>query len=314
MTRIGLIAAAAATLLLSVLCLAPAHAQATRTWVSGVGDDFNPCSRTAPCKTFAGAISKTAANGEINCLDSGGFGAVTITKSIQIYCEGVIGGILASGGINGVIVNLPSANDKVVLRGLDIFGGHPTTLGLNGIRMLSRGTLHVENCIIRSFTGQGISVEVTAAARLFVQDTSISEIGGAGIHVQPGVGGSALVAVTRVSSNNNGIGIRTNASAGGTIIASVRDSLFASNITAGANAISAGAQSSIMIVNSTVANTGANGLNASGANAVIRLSKSTLLGNSGSFVTAGGALVFSYLDNNIDGNVPNTLPQSTPLH
>jgi hypothetical protein len=70
---------------------APAHAQATRTWVSGVGDDANPCSRTAPCKTFAGAISKTAAAGEINCLDSGGFGAVTITKSITILCNGVVG-------------------------------------------------------------------------------------------------------------------------------------------------------------------------------------------------------------------------------
>src|SRR5205807_5391143 len=61
-----------------------AQAQATRTWVSGVGDDVNPCSRTAPCKTFAGAISKTAIGGEINCIDSGGFGSVTITKAITI--------------------------------------------------------------------------------------------------------------------------------------------------------------------------------------------------------------------------------------
>src|SRR3954449_10335073 len=83
--------------LLSLLAAAPASAQATRTWVSGVGDDVNPCSRTAPCKTFAGAISKTAINGEINCLDPGGYGAVTITKSITIKCEGVIGGILAAG-------------------------------------------------------------------------------------------------------------------------------------------------------------------------------------------------------------------------
>ena len=312
MTRINLLATAAVTSLLSVLCLTPAHAQATRTWVSGVGDDFNPCSRTAPCKTFAGAITKTAAGGEINCLDSGGFGAVTITKAIQIYCEGVIGGVLASA-TNGIVINLPSAADEVFLRGLDI-NGAGTTLGINGIRMISAGTLHVQNCLIRNFSGQGIDFRPTGAARLFVQDTYISEIGSAGIHVQPAVGGSALVAVTRVSLNNNNIGIRTNATAGGTVIASVRDSLFASNITAGANAISTGAQSSIMIVNSTIANTGANGLNASGSNAVIRISKSTLLGNSGSFVAAGGALVFSYLDNNIDGNVPNALPQSTPLH
>src|SRR5687768_12498119 len=77
--------------------VAPASAQATRTWVSGVGDDANPCSRTAPCKTFAGAISKTAAGGEINCLDPGGFGGVTITKSISIICDHTEGGVLVSG-------------------------------------------------------------------------------------------------------------------------------------------------------------------------------------------------------------------------
>src|SRR3989440_249753 len=91
-------------LLTLFLPLAPAHAQATRTWVSGVGDDANPCSRTAPCKTFAGAISKTAAGGEINCLDPGGFGAVTITKSIAIDCSEVFGSVLVSG-TNGIVIS-----------------------------------------------------------------------------------------------------------------------------------------------------------------------------------------------------------------
>src|SRR6185436_11422133 len=99
-------------------------AQATRTWVSGVGDDVNPCSRTAPCKTFAGAISKTATNGEINCLDPAGYGAVTITKSITIDCEDTQGSILASL-VNGVIVNVTAATDTrkaVKLRGISING------------------------------------------------------------------------------------------------------------------------------------------------------------------------------------------------
>src|SRR5437868_5822612 len=104
--------------LLSLLS-APAHAQATRTWVSGVGDDANPCSRTAPCKTFAGAISKTAANGLIDCLDPGGFGSVTITKSITIDCEETFAGILAAG-TNGI--NVPTAGITVNLRGLSIEG------------------------------------------------------------------------------------------------------------------------------------------------------------------------------------------------
>src|SRR5689334_24312852 len=107
MRRIALLAAAVG-LLLPFLASAPAQAQATRTWVSGVGDDANPCSRTAPCKTFAGAISKTATGGEINCLDPGGFGGVTITKSIQIRCIGLTAGVLVSG-TNGIIVNTPAA-------------------------------------------------------------------------------------------------------------------------------------------------------------------------------------------------------------
>jgi len=107
-------------MLLPILASAPAHAQATRTWVSGVGDDANPCSRTAPCKTFAGAISKTAAGGQINCIDAGGFGGVTITKSMAIQCDNVEAGILVSGP-NGITINAGVA-DVVTLRGLDIEG------------------------------------------------------------------------------------------------------------------------------------------------------------------------------------------------
>src|SRR5689334_25426295 len=103
-----------------VAAASPAAAQATRTWVSGVGDDANPCSRTAPCKTFAGAISKTAAAGEINCLDPGGFGAVTITKSITIDCSHTLAGVLVSG-TNAIIVSA-GAGDRIILRGLDING------------------------------------------------------------------------------------------------------------------------------------------------------------------------------------------------
>src|ERR1700730_2740754 len=120
-----------------LLASAPAHAQASRTWVSGVGDDANPCSRTAPCKTFAGAISVTTAGGEINCLDPGGFGAVTITKAISIICESDEAGVLAAG-----------ATDVVFLKGLD-FEGLGT--GLIGINFTSGAALHVENCIIHGF-------------------------------------------------------------------------------------------------------------------------------------------------------------------
>src|SRR5579885_3327637 len=113
----------------TLFAAAPAHAQATRTWVSGVGDDANPCSRTAPCKTFAGAISKTAPSGEINVLDPGGFGAVTINKAITISSEGFEAGVLVSG-TNGIVIQA-GANDTVILRGLDIEG---LGTGLDGIK------------------------------------------------------------------------------------------------------------------------------------------------------------------------------------
>jgi hypothetical protein len=152
----------------------PAAAQATRTWVSGVGDDLNPCSRTAPCKTFAGAISKTAANGEINCLDPGGFGAVTITKSLAIVCDGIGGSVLASG-TNGILVNA-GVTDKVLLSGLDIHGGGN---GINGIRVLKAESVVIRNSVIQAFStpsSHGISVEgpaaVTVAGTAIVNNTT----------------------------------------------------------------------------------------------------------------------------------------------
>jgi hypothetical protein len=164
--------------LVALLYAAPAQAQ-TRTWVSGVGNDANPCSRTAPCKTFAGAISKTAANGEINCLDPGGFGAVTITKAITIACEGVTAGVLAAG-TNGIIVNA-GASDQVTLRGLDING---FGTGLNGIRFLAGKALIVDNCQIYEFTTHGIDVALgVSGSSLTVKDTRINRLGGVGIRV-----------------------------------------------------------------------------------------------------------------------------------
>src|SRR5258707_160988 len=127
-----------------------ASAQASRTWVSGVGDDVNPCSRTAPCKTFAGAISKTAANGEINCLDPGGFGSVTITKSLSIVCDYTEGGVLANG-VFGFNINAP-AGSLITLKGQDV---ECVGTGTNGIQMLGGGvsTALVDSTMIRKTDG-----------------------------------------------------------------------------------------------------------------------------------------------------------------
>src|SRR5258705_138020 len=131
-----------------------AHAQATRTWVSGVGDDVNPCSRTAPCKTFAGAISKTASGGIIDALDPGGYGAVTITKPMTIEGNGTLASVLSSG-VNGIIVNITSGtNRNVVLRNI-LIDGSGVTLGLNGIRFIAGDSLLVQDCYIKSYSAAG---------------------------------------------------------------------------------------------------------------------------------------------------------------
>src|SRR5688500_15525820 len=157
---------------LSLLCClfiaTSLSAQATRTWVSGVGDDVNPCSRTAPCKTFAGAISKTAVNGEIAVLDPGGYGGVTITKSITIDGTGTYASIAAGSG-NAIIVNVAvNVNDplrKVRIRGLSLNGtgscgvGCGTSTGLNGIRFINGSALHVEDTVIDGFVNNGIQVD-----------------------------------------------------------------------------------------------------------------------------------------------------------
>jgi hypothetical protein len=129
-----------------------ASAQATRTWISGVGDDANPCSRTAPCKTYQGTISKTATNGEINSIDPGGFGAVTITKSITLDGGPFMAGILVSG-TNGIVINAVGA--QVTLRNLTLDG---LTTGLNGIRIINADAVFIENCQIFGFS-RGISDE-----------------------------------------------------------------------------------------------------------------------------------------------------------
>ena len=173
-----------------VLLATPANAQATRTWVSGVGDDANPCSRTAPCKTFAGAISKTASPGEINCLDPAGFGAVTITKAISIICDGVSNGGVLVSGTDGIDVNLPTATSRVVLSGLDFEG---VGSGINGVGMLGLGQVIIRNSTIRNFTNFGVNMAGTAGTpttRVVLQNVLITNSGGGGVNVQGASGAS----------------------------------------------------------------------------------------------------------------------------
>jgi hypothetical protein len=195
------------------------QAQATRTWISGVGDDINPCSRTAPCKTFAGAISKTAVGGEINAIDSGGFGAVTITKSITIDGSGVMASILGAG-TTGIIINITGTGDaakSVRIRGLAINGAGT---GQNGIKVVAASRVTIEDTVIDGFTSDGVNI-TAPGAQVFISNSRIRNNAGSGINVAS-AGGQA--AISDVSVVFNGTGLVT--SGGGTIISFKNNSVY----------------------------------------------------------------------------------------
>lgn len=268
-----------------------ANAQATRTWVSGVGDDANPCSRTAPCKTFAGAISKTAASGEISVLDPGGFGVVTITKAITINGDGTLAGIL-NAGTTGVIVNA-GANDIVYIRNVSINGAGT---GLNGIRFLAGKALHVENCNIygqgnnTAGNGHGIFANLTASGSvLFVKDTNIKTCAVDGVAVQTSSGFVAgLLEHVRLEGLPTGLLVGNNA------FVSVRDSELNGDTTA-VNITGSGTPTAY--IENCMLNNGVTGINV-GASGFLNLSSSTIEGNTTAVASAAPAANLKSSGNN----------------
>jgi Right handed beta helix region len=281
--------------------VAVAQAQATRTWVSGVGDDANPCSRTAPCKTFAGAISKTAAGGEIDALDSGGFGGVTITKSITIDGGGNIAGVLVSG-TNGIVVSA-GASDVVTIRNLKINGiTSGVNGGLNGIRFLAGGALHIEKCEIFGFTQHGIDAEPTGGGTMYVIDTVLSNNVGGGILIKPSVYLGTSLDKVRLDGNLYGVRAENNANV------TIRDSVAAGNSTHGFHAVSTGAGVLINVENSTATNNGGGGVTTTGAAAGISISNTTIMSNGQGINTSAGGSVYSFGNNRIIGNGTDGAP------
>lgn len=191
---------------------APAGAQATRTWVSGVGDDANPCSRTAPCKTLPGAISKTASGGEINAIDPGPFGFVTIAKPITVDLSAAGTGGVLNAGVNGITVNA-AATDDVVLRGIDLLGGNdasPTCRygGLSGVWIRNARSVRIENTTIAQNEIAGIRVAPEASdPTVLVNRVDISASCGNGIKVEPAAGRSAAVMVRDATVTTSGTAV-----------------------------------------------------------------------------------------------------------
>ncbi len=259
-----------------------ADAQATRTWVSGVGDDANPCSRTAPCRTFAGAISKTAASGEIDVLDPGAYGAVTITKSIAINGTPFQAGVLVAG-TNGVIINA-AATDTVILRGIDFVG---VGTGLSAVNILAAKEVVLQNLRISDFTVAGISVTAPSAVNLIVDDVTISKCEGVnsvGVSLKPAAGGLVKAMLNRVRIGNCASGIVAAPAAGVVVDA---------------------------LVDQSDVNFATTGVLADGATATVRLSNSNIFANTTGLSTATGGSIISYNNNRLRGNTTDGAPTTT---
>jgi hypothetical protein len=295
---------------------ATASAQATRTWVSGVGDDANPCSRTAPCKTFAGAISKTAAGGEINTLDPGGFGAVTITKSITLQSDKSKDGGIVVAGQSAIIVNA-GANDVVIINGLSLNGlGYAAQASINGIRFLSGAALIVQDCRIRGFaadtTGAGILMAPSSGnTRLFVHDTTFegngSANGGGAVVIQPT--GTATVTAQIVDSQlslNKGYGVYV----GDRGAATIRNSNIMGSYLSGVAAVAANGidYADIVLFGSILTNDGwgvpasHSAVFASGTNGYVHLTDTLVSGNQTALRRPNNGKIFTFGDNRFTTN------------
>jgi Right handed beta helix region len=282
-----------------------ASAQASRTWVSGVGDDVNPCSRTAPCKTFAGAISKTAPGGEIDCLDPGGFGAVTITKAITIDCDPGTGGasILVSGG-NGIVIAANAATDVINLLNLGLNG---LNLSTSGIKVNSALTVHLEDVTVYGFTTACVEVAGSANSQLTIENSQLMNCGTAGIKTNTSVG-TVVGDFHNVRIFNSGNGI--NAQNGSRLV--VRDSVI-SLANPGVNQSGlTGNGSTVLVEGSTLSNSGTAAMQSIGG-ASMTACGNTFAGNALIFNTNGGQ-IFSCGDNkHLTTDPLGSAPGSAPV-
>jgi hypothetical protein len=287
----------------AVILVCPAlMAQATRTWVSGVGDDVNPCSRTAPCKTFAGAISKTAAGGEINAIDPGGFGGVTITKSITIDGGGTFASILAST-TTGVIVNALAA-DKIVLRNLSINGSLSavspgTPNGVRGINYLRAAQLTLDNVQIQGFNTAGIDANLATNGELILRNVFITECA-IGVRLTTSLGQLLATLDNTSIINSTGIGLGVSATGSGATRVSVKRSTINHNNSDGVQATTANTQ--ISLDDNMIGFNNGTAVNALVTGATIRLANNLITNNNIAFGLGGAAVLSSVGDNRVDGN------------
>jgi hypothetical protein len=280
-----------------------------QTWVSAAtGADSNPCTRSSPCLTFAGAIAQTTAGGEINCLDAGGFGAATITKALTINCEATLGSVLASG-TNGIVVQA-GPNDVVTLNGLEFEG---LNTGLNAVRFLSGKELHMHKFQIRDFTNSGIDIEPSNSTRVFLADGYISGcgVGGTGfaaILIKANSGANTSISINHLQMESNLNGVFADGSGGGGIShVQVKDSVISASSNNGISISSTGPSFTADVVDNIIRYNVNSGAAVTGAAATLKLGGNTITNNVTGVASSGGTLQ-SFQNNMITDNGVDGIP------
>ena len=282
---------------LTLAVVAPAaFAQAPRTWVSNAGDDAASCSSSAPCRTFAGAFSKTEAGGEISVLDSGNFGTVTITKSITLKSDGT-----PTASTNGIIVNA-GPNDRLTIRNLSIDNAGT---GINGIRFVAGKSLTIDNVTISGFTGRGIDVSLTSAGTLIVKDTTITNTGTGAFISTTGAFVFARFDNVTLYNNTNGIEASTNGRV--TISNSVISGNTSNGLLASTGSSQINAEGCQIAFNALV------GVNASVSGSAIRLSNNQIYDNTTGINIAASAVVNSTGNNRVFANGGSMAPNGPAI-
>jgi nitrous oxidase accessory protein NosD len=291
-----------AALVFSAFLAPQALAQATRTWVSGVGDDANPCSRTAPCKTFAGAISKTASEGIIMVLDPGGFGSVTITKSITIEGNGSNAGIVAPGTD---AININAAGITVVLRNLSIEGANT---GFFAVDITQASRVLIEKCHIYGFRGaNGAAIRMSGPGTLTVNDSTLHD-NFLGVNINAS-SGAVLATFDNVRIEDSG-GAGIAVSGAGYKFLNVRRSTI--NANAGAGVEVGASLAYVNLVDNLISFNGGAGVNITASGATARISDNTIVNNNNALTYVSGATIASDNTNRVVGG--GALPNATFTH
>jgi hypothetical protein len=294
--------------LILVLALgAAADAQTRqRTFVSNSGSDANDCSELAPCRNWQAALDKTISGGEVVALTSGGFGTISITKSVTITGEGVHAVARGTNFGNGSAITVDAPGATVILRHLYM---HNNTTGQFGIAAQNFSVLHIEHCTVNGFY-VGISFEPstadgTPARKLFIND-SISRNNQFGIFISNfGATGTLVVTIDQTKLENNLMGGFWIVGARATISRSVASG----NGDFGFKGQFPGTE---LNIEECVLSNNTNGI-VSASDATVRVSNSVVTNNTGAGFLHSGGTFESRGNNTLRGNSPDISGTITPI-